>query len=124
MFKFVRTTHVSVRWKLIFPFVIITALVVVVLLPIMNSVVARRVEVDADRRLSQTATSVAALIAQSQEEAVLSASFVANLPEVEAADATKSLLREALTPRKAELGLEELSYYTPDFQPQFRFAWG
>lgn len=109
--------NLSVRWKLIVPFLIIILLVVGVLLPSTTALLARRIEDEADRRLSQIAESVAALIQNYEKQAQLSANFVANLTEVEAAKNDKDLVEQALAPRKAELGLQELSYYTSDFIP-------
>jgi len=106
----------SIRWKLILPFLIIILLVVGVLLPITTSLLAQRLEGEADRRLSQIAESVAALIQNSEEQAQLSAKFVASLPEVGAAKNDKTLIGQALAPRQAELGLQELSYYAADFK--------
>jgi signal transduction histidine kinase/CheY-like chemotaxis protein len=105
------------RWKLIIPTLFISLLVVVVLLPITSSIVEHRVEDEADRRLSQIATSVAALLTQAEQRALLDAEFTANLSEVENADVDKSALQQVLAPRKAQLGLQELSFYKPDFKP-------
>jgi len=114
-----KSIHLSVRWKLIIPFVIIIVLVVGALLPVMSRLVAARFESEADRRLGQIADSVAALIQNSQQRAQLSANFAANLPEVETAAAltSKPLLEQALVPRRDSLALQELSYYAADFQP-------
>jgi serine phosphatase RsbU (regulator of sigma subunit) len=109
--------RMSIRWKVVIPFFMMTVLVVAVLLPITTALVARRTEAEADRRLSEIAESVAALIKSSEGKALLSANFVANLSEVEAADSDKDLIRLALAPLKEELGLQELSYYAPGFQP-------
>src|SRR6185436_14778100 len=109
--------NLSVRWKLIIPFLIIILLVVGVLLPSTTALLARRIEDEADRRLSQIAESVAALLQNSKEQAELSAKFLANLPDVIAAKNDKDLIAQALGPRKDELGLQELSYYTADFIP-------
>ena len=108
--------HLSIRWKMVIPFLIITAIVVVILLPITTDMVAERIETEADRRLSEIAGSVAALIESSESKARLSANFVANLPEVEAADAGKTLAAEALAPLKEELELQEVSYYAASFK--------
>ena len=109
--------RMSIRWKLVIPFLMITVLMVVVLLPVTTTLVARRTEAEADRRLGEIADSVAALIKSSQSKALLSANLVANLPEVEAAGADRFLVEQALAPLKEELGLQELSYYAPLFQP-------
>ncbi|GIV95623.1 MAG: hypothetical protein KatS3mg057_0280 [Herpetosiphonaceae bacterium] len=114
-----KNLYLSIRWKLIIPFLLITLLVIAVLLPLTTWLVDRRIEQEARRRLSEIATSVTALIENSKERAALSANFVANLPEVEAAAAIQNriLFENALQPRKEELGLQELTYYTADFAP-------
>ncbi len=112
-----RFGRLSVHWKLIIPFLFIVALVVGVLLPITTSLVASRIEANADRQLSQVAESVAMLIGNTKREAMLSANFVANLPEVEAASADPKRLEPALAPRRTALDLQELSFYAADFQP-------
>jgi signal transduction histidine kinase/CheY-like chemotaxis protein len=114
--------RLSVRWKLLIPFVFIVLLVFVVLLPITRYLVTLRVEQEADRRLTQIAESVTALIHNSEKQALLSANFVSNLPEIRAAAVLTdgadggTLLKQALDARRSQLDLEELSYYTADFQ--------
>lgn len=109
--------RMSIRWKVVIPFLAITGLVLAVLLPITSELVARRTEAEADRRLSEIARSVSALIENSESKALLSANFVANLPEVESADSNEERIGQALEPLRAELGLQELSYYAADFEP-------
>jgi signal transduction histidine kinase/DNA-binding response OmpR family regulator len=112
-----KSFQLSVRWKLILPFVVIIVLVVGVLLPVMSQLVAARFEAEADRRLGQIADSATALVENSEQRAQLSANFVANLPEVESAAAlnSKPLLEQALVPRRDSLALQEVSYYSADF---------
>src|SRR5574341_390307 len=78
-------TRLSVRFKLLIPFVFIILLAIGVLLPIARSLVQKRIEDEADRRLTQIGASVTALLEQSEEHALLSANFVANLPEIRSA---------------------------------------
>ncbi len=108
--------YLSVRAKLIIPFIFIIVLAVGVLLPITNSMVASRIEAEADRRLGQIGDSVAELIVSSEEKALLSANFVANLPDVIIAGNNPVLLEQVLLPRKSELGIQELSFYAVNFQ--------
>lgn len=108
--------RMSIRWKAIVPFLAITGLVLAVLLPITSELVASRTEAEADRRLGEIARSVSALIESSESKALLSANFVANLPEVEAAESDEDLIGQALDPLRAELGLQELSYYAAGFE--------
>lgn len=108
--------HLSVRWKLVLPFMGI-ALLVILFLPVISRLVAGRIQDEADRRLSEIADSVAALIESSANQAELSASFVANLPEMDTASNNPTLLELLLPRRRQELDLQELSFYGPDFQP-------
>jgi signal transduction histidine kinase len=107
--------HLSIRWKLALPFVVITVLVMAVLLPFASQLVRSRLEAEADRQLTQVAQSVGALMADSEKQALLSASVVASLPELESEDT--AVIRAALEIRRAELNLQELSVYASDFQP-------
>lgn len=107
--------HLSVRFKLVLPFVGI-ALLVVFFLPLISRLAARSIQNEADRRLSEIADSVAALIERSATQAELSASFVANLPEMDTAGSNPVLLERILPRRRQELGLQELSFYRADFQ--------
>jgi signal transduction histidine kinase len=108
--------HLSVRWKLVLPFLGI-ALLVIFFLPFVSQLAAGRIQDEADRRLSEIADSVAALIERSATQAELSASFVANLPEMDTASNNPVLLELIMPRRREELGLQELSFYAADFQP-------
>lgn len=87
----------------------------VVLLPFASQLIARRIEAEADRQLTQLAQSVGALMADSEKQALLSASVVASLPELETENT--EAIKAALEIRRAELDLQELSLYAPDFEP-------
>ena len=119
--RWIKDLRLSVRWKLLIPFLIIVALAVGVLLPITNSLVTNRLETEADQRLGQIAESVARLIESSERQALLSANFVANLPEMHEvasqAQPSEDELSQMLTPRRESLDLQELSYFEPDYQP-------
>ena len=109
--------YLSIRWKLTIPFVFIILLVIGVLLPVTSNLVSSRIEAEADRRLSQNAQSVAALLEESEDQALLSAQFVANLPEVLLAQNDLTTIGQILDGRKQALNLQELSYFTADFRP-------
>jgi signal transduction histidine kinase/ActR/RegA family two-component response regulator len=109
--------RLGLRWKLIIPFVVIIILVFVVLLPISTSVIARGFENEADSKLSQSAVAATALLLRSQEQALLSASFIANLPPVEAIPGNLASADSVLEPRKKDLSLQEISFYGADFKP-------
>lgn len=108
--------YLSIRWKLTIPFVFIILLVIVVLLPVTSRLVNRRIEDEADRRLSQNAQSVAALLENSEDQALLSAQFVANLPEIILAENDLNVVSQILDTRKTALNLQELSYFASDFR--------
>jgi signal transduction histidine kinase/CheY-like chemotaxis protein len=108
--------YLSIRWKLTIPLIIIILLVVAVLLPTTNTLVSRRIEDEADRRLSQGAESVAAILENSEDQALLSAQFVANLPELVLVADDPQAVGAILDARKSALNLQELSYFSADFR--------
>src|SRR5574341_373861 len=116
MLNRLNSLYLSIRWKYIIPFALIAALVSAVLLPVVSGLVARRIGAAADDRLQETAASVSVLIDQSKQQAELSASFVANLPEVRAAVGDADALGEVLPARRDALDLQELSYYDGNYQ--------
>lgn len=107
--------RIGLRWKLLLPFIIIIVLVIGVLLPVTNDLMARRLLNEADTRLAQTGQSIAQLLEQAEERAVLAASLVANLPEVEAIAADRNRAAEILPEQRLELKLQELSYYATGY---------
>ena len=104
--------RMSIRLKLLLPFLVIIAFVLLVMLPITNSTIGARLEQETDVRLSQTAIAFGQLLEQTEDEALLAASFIANLPEVEAIGDDRSSAAQVLPPLKNELSLQELSYYS------------
>lgn len=115
--NFMRDLYLSIRWKLLLPFLGIVLLVLAVLLPAATARINRAVEAEADRRLARSAESIAAYIENSEQQARLSASFVANLPEIGASSEDPEELAALLTPRRFELDVQELSYYDAGFAP-------
>ena len=115
--KLQTSRYLSIQWKLVLPFVLITIIVLLFLLPISTRRIEQNIEADADRRLSQTADSITALIEDAQQQVVLSANFVANLPEMAFVINDSDLLANILPTRKEELRLQELSYYKSDYEP-------
>ncbi len=67
--------HLSIRWKLAIPFVGITALVIMLLLPFASNLVSNRIETEADRQLAQVTQSISPLMSGTEKQALLSASF-------------------------------------------------
>jgi signal transduction histidine kinase/CheY-like chemotaxis protein len=108
--------YLSIRWKLIIPFLFIILLVIFVLLPVTTQLISRRVQDEADRRLSQEAESVAALLQNTEDQALLSAQFVANLPELTIADGNPAVMAPILDARRQSLALQELSYFAADYR--------
>lgn len=117
MFSRLREQRLSIRWKLLLPFLLIGVLVVTVLLPSTNLLVQSRIEEEADNRLAKTTEAVVALLERSEEQALLSATFIANLPQIRAADGMSNTFGELLLRQREELGLQEVSFYSVDFTP-------
>lgn len=108
--------RLGVRWKLLLPFVFIILLVIIVVLPLTSMLIARQLEADADVRLEQVAFGVGQLIEQAEDEIRLTASLIANLPEVENIETDTSTAESVLLPQRLELNLQELSYYSASFE--------
>jgi len=115
--SFLSNLRLSIRAKLAIPFVVIILLVVAILLPVTTNLVTERVRAEADHRLEQTAASVGALLDDRKGQALLSANFVANLPEVRQAESDPAKLEAALSPRREQLGLQEISFYRVNSKP-------
>ncbi len=115
--SFLSNLRLSIRAKLVLPFLVIILLVVGILLPVTTRLVAERVSAEADHRLQQTATSVGTLFDDRKAQALLNANFVSNLPEVRQAGTDSAKLSAALSPRKEQLALQELSFYSASFRP-------
>lgn len=107
--------YLSIRWKILLPFVVILALIGGVLV-VTNAVVAARIEQEADRRLNQLAQSSTQLINRSADDALYKASYTANLPQTESAVDDYAALSSIIPPVRAELELQEISIYTPGYQ--------
>jgi len=110
--------RLSLRWKILIPFAL-TILIVLAFLPISRQLVGQILEEQSDRRLEKVARSASVYIEQVEQNALLSANFVANLPELEqfgSMSLDSAAIGEILTPLKAELTLQELSFYASDFE--------
>jgi len=108
--------RLSMSWKLIIPFVIIIIVTLTMLLPFANQTIAQILEDETDQRLIQTAQSFSGLLEDKESESQLVASFVANLEGVEAVDGDRVAAAAVLSPLKAELDIDELSYYAKDYE--------
>ncbi|TAK10908.1 MAG: response regulator [Anaerolineae bacterium] len=109
--------YLSIRWKLLLPFIVLIVMVLVVLLPGIRTLAGNRIEGEADRRLGTLAESVGALIVDSENQAFLSANFAANLNELVRAGDDVDEIGPILQTTKESLGLQELSYFGSDYQP-------
>jgi signal transduction histidine kinase/DNA-binding response OmpR family regulator len=96
---------------------VIILLIFAILLPITTNLLSSRVEAEADHRLTQIANSAAALIENSQQQASLSATFIANLAEVRDAGEDGAGLQEILFAQREKLELHEISFYKADYKP-------
>lgn len=108
--------YVSVRFKLLLPFVLIILFVGLFAIPAANNVILTRLEEEADEGLDQTALAFGLLLERAKDESELVASFTANLPEVEVIGPDRQLAGEVLPGLKAEFDLQELSYYRADYR--------
>lgn len=111
-----RRLYLSLRLKLLLPFVIIIIVMFAFALPATNNVISTRLEEEADERLEQSAIAFGLLLEQAEDEAELVASFTSNLPEVEAIGPDRALATAVLPSLKAEFDLQELSYYRADYR--------
>lgn len=112
--KLFRERYLNIQAKLVFPLALTILLLVMVLSPLTNQIISGRVEEEADRRLSEIADSVGALIENSEALARNNATLLSKQAEViEMFEDTSSA--EALLQIKDELGLQELSLYSANF---------
>lgn len=113
--KLFRERYLNIQAKLVFPLALTILLLVMVLSPLTNQIISERVEEEADRRLSEIADSVGALIENSEALARNNATLLSKQAEViEMFEDTSSA--EALLQIKDELGLQELSLYSANFE--------
>lgn len=112
--KPVNQPYLSIRWKILLPFVVILVLIGGVLV-VTNALVAQRIEQEADRRLDQLAHSTAELVTHSTEDVLFKASYTANLPQTEAAVGDYAALSAIIPSVRTNLELQEVSIYSPDF---------
>ncbi|MBL8062566.1 MAG: HAMP domain-containing protein [Anaerolineales bacterium] len=114
--KLVNEKYLNIQAKLVFPLALTILLLVVFLSPLTNRIISSRIEQEADRRLAEIADSVGALIENSEVLARNNAALLAKQAEIGNAFSDSSSTNDLLT-IKDELGLQELSLYTADFQP-------
>jgi len=117
MQRLIKEKYLNIQAKLVFPLAITILLLVVVLSPLTNRLINSRIEQEADRRLSETADSVGALIENSETLARNHAGLLSNQPEVRGAFLDLGTYEELLARNKTTLNLQELSLYKADFKP-------
>ena len=117
MQKLIKEKYLNIQAKLVFPLAITILLLVVVLSPLTNRLIDSRIEQEADRRLSEIANSVGALIQNSETLVRNHAALLSNQPEVEGAFLDLGTFSELLIRDRATLNLQELSLYKADFKP-------
>ncbi|MCQ3938618.1 MAG: hypothetical protein DPW18_16450 [Chloroflexi bacterium] len=114
--KLFKEKYLNIQAKLVFPLALTILLLVVVLSPMTNQIISSQIEDEADRRLGEIADSVGALIENSEVLARNNAALLSKQAEVNAVFAGEGEA-ENLLQLKEELGLQELSLYSADFQP-------
>jgi signal transduction histidine kinase len=117
MQRLIKEKYLNIQAKLVFPLAITILLLVVVLSPLTNRLIDNRIEQEADRRLSEIANSVGALIENSETLARNHAALLSNQPEVGGAFLDLTTYSELLARDRTTLNLQELSLYAADFKP-------
>ena len=116
MRKLIREKYLNIQAKLVFPLAITILLLVVVLSPLTNQLINSRIEQEADRRLSEIANSVGALIENSETLVRNHAALLANQPELQGAFQDLGTYTALLARDKNTLNLQELSLYKANFK--------
>lgn len=114
--RLLKEQYLNIQAKLVFPLAVTILLLVVVLSPLTNHLINSRIEQEADRRLSEIANSVGALIENSEALARNNATLLAEQPNVVNAFLDLNGSTAFLNNTKTSLGLQELSLYTADFK--------
>jgi len=117
MRRLIQEKYLNIQAKLVFPLAITILLLVAVLSPLTNNLINSRIELEADRRLSEIADSVGALIENSEILARNNATLLAEQPDVVNAFLDLDASIAALNESKTSLNLQELSLYSADFKP-------
>ena len=106
----------NIQAKLVFPLAATILLLVLVLSPLTTRIINKRIEEEADLRLGEIADSVGALMENSESIAQSNASLLASQPEIVGYMLGLDVYKDALVTYKENLGLQELSLYSVDFQ--------
>lgn len=112
-----RDRYLNIQAKLVFPLAVTILILVAALSPLTNRIINSRIEQDADRRLSEVAKSVGALIENSEALARNNAALLAEQPDTINAFSDLDAATASLLENRASLNLQELSLYSSDFKP-------
>jgi len=112
-----KENYLNIQAKLVFPLAVTILLLVVVLSPLTNRIINSRIEQEADRRLSEIAGSVGALIENSEALARNNAALLAKQPDVVNAFFDLNSSTRTLNESRVSLDLQELILYRADFKP-------
>ena len=116
MRRLIREKYLNIQAKLVFPLAVTILLLVLVLSPLTNRLINSRIEQEADRRLTEIADSVAALIENSEALARNNATLLAKQPDVVNAFFDLGATSAVLNEQRISLGLQELSLYKADYK--------
>ena len=116
MRRLIREKYLNIQAKLVFPLAVTILLLVLVLSPLTNRLINSRIEQEADRRLTEIADSVAALIENSEALARNNATLLAKQPDVVNSFFDLGATSAVLNEQRISLGLQELSLYKADYQ--------
>lgn len=106
----------SIRWKLILPLGLSVIFLSITLSPLINQLVERRIEQEADRRLVEIANSVNVLIENSTTLAGNIATLISSHPETYQYFQNPSYdPLEFISEQKVKLNLQEISFYSNQF---------
>ena len=111
-----KENYLNIQAKLVFPLAVTILVLVVVLSPLTNRIINSRIEQEADRRLSEIADSVGALIENSEALARNNAALLAKQPDVVNAFSDLDPSTLTLNASRISLDLQELILYTADFK--------
>ena len=114
--KLLKEKYLNIQAKLVFPLAVTILLLVVVLSPLTNRLINSRIEQEADRRLTEIADSVGALIENSESLVRNNATLLAQQPDVVNAFTDLKANTASLNEHKSSLNLQELSLYQADYK--------
>lgn len=112
--RLIKEKYLNIQAKLVFPLAATILVLVLLLSPLSNLIINRRIEQEADRRLGKIADSVGALIENSEVLAQNNATLLANQSDVENVFLNNSS-GDQLEKTRKDLALQEISLYKANF---------